>query len=258
MVDWGRFDVMESMLDGTNIGLATARSNKSEHCDHFLVSKYMTEAKFAERTTQSALFPLYIYSNSDMQYKESRVPNLKSEIIEIIVEKLDMNFVQEKTDEADTFCPTDLLDYIYAVLYSPTYRNTYKETLKSDYPRVPYPEDKNKFKLLVNLGRRLREFHLFEANGISNLVTNYPQAGSNIVESIVFKDNKVYINNLQYFEGILDEIWNMNIGGYQPAQKWLKDRKGHALNFEDILHYQKIIKVIVETQNIMNQIKNII
>jgi hypothetical protein len=34
--------------------------------------------------------------------------------------------------------------------------------------------------------------------------------------------------------------WDFFIGGYQPAQKWLKDRKGHALSFEEVKHYQRI------------------
>ena len=33
--------------------------------------------------------------------------------------------------------------------------------------------------------------------------------------------------------------------------KWLKDRKDQALNFEDILHYQKIIVALTETNRIM-------
>ncbi|MCC5980847.1 MAG: hypothetical protein JJU26_03910 [Oceanicaulis sp.] len=49
--------------------------------------------------------------------------------------------------------------------------------------------------------------------------------------------------------------WNFYIGGYQPAQKWLKDRKGRTLSFADIQHYQRIIKVLAETHRIMGEIK---
>ena len=48
--------------------------------------------------------------------------------------------------------------------------------------------------------------------------------------------------------------WEFYIGGYQPAQKWLKDRKGRTLSFDDIRHYQKIIKILSETDRIMKTI----
>jgi hypothetical protein len=51
--------------------------------------------------------------------------------------------------------------------------------------------------------------------------------------------------------------WEFYIGGYQPAQKWLKDRKGRILSFEDILHYQKIIVALTETGRLMKKIDEI-
>lgn len=45
------------------------------------------------------------------------------------------------------------------------------------------------------------------------------------------------------------------IGGYQPAQKWLKDRKGRALSFDDVKHYQRILKILAETDRIMGTIE---
>jgi len=69
-----------------------------------------------------------------------------------------------------------------------------------------------------------------------------------------YYNGKVYINDTQYFEGVPKLAWGFYIAGYQPAQKWLKDRKGHTLSYEDILHYQKIIKAMVETDRLMNEI----
>ncbi len=66
---------------------------------------------------------------------------------------------------------------------------------------------------------------------------------------------RVYINPDQYFEGVPQTAWDFHIGGYQPAQKWLKDRKGRALSFDDVRHYQKIIKILIETDRIMKEIK---
>jgi hypothetical protein len=46
--------------------------------------------------------------------------------------------------------------------------------------------------------------------------------------------------------------WKFYIGGYQPAQKWLKDRKGKKL--EEKEHYRKIIYALAEMAKIMEEI----
>jgi hypothetical protein len=51
--------------------------------------------------------------------------------------------------------------------------------------------------------------------------------------------------------------WEFYIGGYQPAQKWLKDRKERTLEFYDILHCQKIIVALSETDKLMKEIDKI-
>ncbi|MEE9435017.1 MAG: type ISP restriction/modification enzyme [Sphingorhabdus sp.] len=66
---------------------------------------------------------------------------------------------------------------------------------------------------------------------------------------------RVYINKSQYFSDVPELAWNFYIGGYQPAQKWLKDRKGRKLSWDDIRHYQKIIKILSETDRLMKEIK---
>jgi hypothetical protein len=41
----------------------------------------------------------------------------------------------------------------------------------------------------------------------------------------------------------------IHFGDYQPAQKWLKDRKGIVLSFEDIMHYQEIIVTLADPKS---------
>jgi len=77
------------------------------------------------------------------------------------------------------------------------------------------------------------------------------------VEKPVYKNGNVYINEKQYFGNVPEVAWNFYIGGYQPAQKWLKDRKGKTLTNSDIEHYQKIIVVLTETEKIMGRINQI-
>jgi len=215
-------------------------------------------------------------------------------IVKQIAEKLNFAFVEDDNICVDlaegfdgTLYPIDILDYIYAVLHSPTYREKYKEFLKIDFPRVPYPKDKETFCELVELGAELRQIHLMESPILDKYITQYPADGNNIVEKIkaensilelppepsvsyengIFKSDerdfayyqkmKVYINDTQYFDNVPELAWNFYIGGYQPAQKWLKDRKGRKLEFEDIQHYQKIIVALSETDRLMQEIDKI-
>ncbi len=155
------------------------------------------------------------------------------------------------------FSPIDLLDYIYAVLHSPNYREKYQEFLKIDFPRVPYPQDQNSFWQLIKLGGELRKIHLLEGEIFEKLITTYPIDGDNKVEKICYESEKVKINQSQYFQGVAPNVWEFFIGGYQPAQKWLKDRKDKILGFEEILHYQKIIVALSETDRLMKEITKI-
>ena len=73
----------------------------------------------------------------------------------------------------------------------------------------------------------------------------------------LYKTGNVFINETQYFANVPLVAWNFYIGGYQPAQKWLKDRKDRELSYEDIRHYQKIIVALTETDRLMKQIDKI-
>jgi hypothetical protein len=58
----------------------------------------------------------------------------------------------------------------------------------------------------------------------------------------------------QYFEGVPPEVWNFHIGGYQVCEKWLKDRRGRTLTYEDLEHYRKVVTAIQETIRLMAEI----
>ena len=116
------------------------------------------------------------------------------------------------------------------------------------------PKEAATFWKLVQLGSQLRQIHLLESDVVENYITQYPIDGENNVEKPRFENGKVYINETQYFDNVPEVAWNFYIGGYQPAQKWLKDRKERILSFEDIFHYQKIIVALTETDKIMKAI----
>lgn len=235
-------------LKNQNIGLVLVAQPQAANLSYFdcvYLTKYLVDTNMFRRGGPSA-FPLYLYSEDG-----TKVPNLNREIVKEI-EK-----ITGKTE------PEEILDYIYAVLHSPSYREKYKEFLKIDFPRVPYPKVKTTFKKLVKLGTELRELHLLESPKVNKFITTFPIDGTCEVEKITYaKENgvqigKVWINSKQYFGKVPEAAWNFYIGGYQPAQKWLKDRKGRVLTNEDIEHYQKIIIALSETDRIMKEIDKI-
>ena len=107
-----------------------------------------------------------------------------------------------------------------------------------------------------------------ESSKLEEYTTSYPKDGDNKITRKLSKTNigyepidetkgKVWINDEQYFDNVPLNAWEFYIGGYQPAQKWLKDRKERTLEFDDILHYQKIIVALTETDRIMKEMDKI-
>lgn len=231
------FDKTMNHMLKENVGLLASRMTKNNDVTHFYITETVSEMKTAESSTQSFHFPLYLYQNDSI-----RIPNFNPTELAALTRQL----VNEPS-------PEDILDYIYAVLHSPGYRKKYKEFLKIDFPRVPMPSQ-GEFDRLTPLGRELRELHLMKSPLLDSYETTYPEQGNDIVESIKYNDSKVWINDTQYFGNVPEIAWNFYIGGYQPAQKWLKDRKGRKLSNTDLDHYQKIIKILIETDKIMKQI----
>lgn len=241
-IAYPRFAVMQNLLQKNNVAILLPRQLAVNDFSHVFAAKGLIDMCLLTGRTKEAgyVFPLYLYTEDG-----SRVSNLKKEIIDEI----------EKTVGKTT--PEDIFDYVYAFLHSPSYREKYKESLKIDFPRVPYPKDKKQFKALVILGKELREIHLLESPKVNKFMTSYPVAGSDAVDKLSYKDGKVFINAEQYFGDVPEIAWNFWIGGYQPAQKWLKDRKGRTLSNEDIEHYQKMIVALTETDRIMEEIDKI-
>jgi predicted helicase len=273
-----RASTMNHFINKENIGLLICRQAITEKFGYFITDK-ICDINFTGSAGQygaGLLFPLYIYPENIQQQtldnSVSRIPNLNPEIIKKIAENLNISFTNEKETTSNicftnnesrpefqlSFAPIDLLDYIYAILHSPHYRETYKEFLKIDFPRIPTPSDPTEFTKLVKLGGELRQIHLLESSIIENYITTYPEDGDNIVTKVLYKNGNVFINETQFFSGVPEVTWNFYVGGYQPAQKWLKDRKDRELNFDDIFHYQKIIVALTETDRIMKEIDKIL
>jgi predicted helicase len=266
MVDWSRPEVMRHMLQGENLGLCTNREVNEDFrhvlCTRDVVNDCTVSLQTKERTY---LFPLYLYpAEGEMQFDEGhRRPNLNPEFIKDASDKLGLKFIEDgKGDLKKTLGPEDIFNYAYAIFHSPTYRTRYAEFLKIDFPRLPLTSDKELFRQLVEKGAELVSLHLMESPVLEQqrAQIKFDVSGSNAVEKANYDENTqwVYINKTQYFEGIPAEVWNFYIGGYQVCQKWLKDRKGRTLSYDELTHYQKVVVALKETIRLMEEIDNLI
>lgn len=236
-----RTDVMQHFLSSENIGIIAMRQATDDTpYNHIIVTNNISDNRFMYSGKGITIqMPLYLYDNG------VKTSNLNAEI------------VKEIEGAVGTTAPEDILDYVYAVLHSPKYRTTYGEFLKSDFPRVPYPKDKATFWKLVPLGTKLRNLHLLTDAEVGKRITSFPITGSNEVEKPVFKNGRVYINETQYWDGVPEAVWNFYIGGYQPAQKYLKDRKGSVLTNAEFENYEKMIVALNETIKVMKEIDTV-
>lgn len=246
-----RFHSMRHLLIPSNLALLTCRQLAGKDWSHVSVSRHIVDdCRVSNKTKERGyVFPLYVERESGEAGKIFEKNRLAPNFVPETLQKIE----QSLGEEAE---PTELFCYIYAVLHSPTYRERYKEFLKTDFPRIPYPTDATLYHNLAEKGCKLCRLHLMESTDTWETGTTYPVGGSNVVEEVRYADGRVYINKEQYFDHIPEEAWNFCVGGYQPAQKWLKDRKGRRLDgFKDNLHYEHIIHALTRTIEIMQEIE---
>ena len=256
VVELPRLEVMRNILSGQNIGLVARRQMLNLMSSYFLVSENIISDGVigADNKGRESFFPLYTYpdiENLQGNLFVEKTPNLSSDFLRAIRTKL--GYIPT---------PEAIFYYIYAIFHSPTYRQRYAEFLKIDFPRVPLTSNDKLFKDLGENGQELVELHLMKSKKLNKLITKVGGDGDNAVTEVTYKptEQRVYINKSRYFEGILPEVWEFKIGGYQVLDKWLKDRKkaNRTLSFDDVLHYQKIVVALKETMQLMTAIDRII
>jgi predicted helicase len=246
MIDWPRLEVMRHMLEGENVGLIVSRSVLSQEPwrDAFVSDKIVEFGIIAARPGNSApLFPLYLYpSEKEPQiHQKGKEPNINEKILK----------------EFKEFTPDEIFAYIYAILYSPTYRKNYEEELRIDFPRIPFTKDKEFFKEMSKLGKRLIDIHLLRSSELNSPVVKYKGEGDDVIKIVKYDDrfSRIYINKGQFFEGISEEMWNYHIGGYKVLEKYLKERKGRIM--DDPIKFIQICTAIYKTIEIQKEIDNL-
>lgn len=254
-----RREVMQHMLTGANLGLICCRqqSQAGAGWGHCGVTRSIVESCAISNKTREInyLFPLY----TGPEKMGGGVVNLNQKFIDEVSAATGLRPVSRGTgDLASCFGPEDMIHYIYAVFHSTEYRSRYADFLKSDFPRVPVISDPQLFAALAGLGKRLVALHLMDETGED--IPAFPEEGGNRVERVRYappdKDlaGRVWINGGQYFDGVGPETWSFVVGGYRPAEKWLKDRKGRVLSFDDIRSYGRICAALAETFLTMRRI----
>lgn len=254
---------MEFMKIIDNVAIvSTSCVNIGEHYCHVFCHKKFSDSVLLSKETGegSHLFPL-LSNKGGVEFEDGHRYNLDSVLYEKITKMIGVDPKEQKIAS-----PRDVFNYIYGVLHCPQYRSVYKEFIKLDFPRIPWPSSPGEFWSVSEKGGLLIKLHLIDPK--MEIVTKHPipNEGDNIVsgrEMPKFDCGKVYINSDQYFDNVPEDVWNFRIGGYRPAQDWLKERKGIkdedgediSLGYEDIRHYEKILNILSKTQQIMKTIQ---
>ncbi len=272
LVGWPVERIMGNFVRGRNIGLLAPRQCALEW-QHSFITDRIAEFNLtgtAGRYGSGSIFPLYIYPDTAAQQQDAflhceRTPNLDPKLYTAICKAAGIDPADQAGPDDDFRATTGearpsevkVFDYIYGVLHSPAYRETFAEFLKIDFPRIPYPPSPEVFRHVSETGEQLCRLHLMEPAAIGEASYPYEGEGDDVVASGFPKldVSKVYINKDQYFADVPEVAWSFHIGGYQPAQKWLKDRRGRALSWDDVTHYQRIVKILLQTDRIMREIE---
>jgi len=260
-VVWRPREEIMSHMRMSNLALSTTRSIEIGRFEHVFCTRKILDHHAVSLKEINYLFPLYIYPpiKGDLKLETDRRPNFNPSFLKALSEKLLLS--QDKTSNFPKGVnPEDIFNYIYAILHSSTYRLRYAEFLKSDFPRLPLTGNHKLFNALCKKGSELVALHLMESPKLNKFITEFSIKGDNCVEKVQFadKDKRVWINKAQYFSGVSAAVWEVRIGGYHVCEKWLKDRKGRKLSYDEIQTYQKIVVAINETIRLKTEVDMLI
>jgi len=247
-MDFPRRELLDNVFENENLVLLSSRQQGRLGYYHCFVSSLVANDCVVSNRSREAnqCFPLYLYPD-EQDLDQTRRVNFDPKLYKRL-QGLSKHPVHGTPDEVQVF------DYIYGVLHCPAYRETYAEFLKIDFPRIPWPATPEEFWDISGKGETLRKLHLMDAATIGQTPFLFTGQGDNVVDKPEYREGRVWINKGKYFADVPEVAWTFYIGGYQPAQKWLKDRKGRELSFDDVKHYQKIIKILSETDRVMQTI----
>jgi len=280
LIDWPRNQIAAHVAGQKNRGLLLTRGVDDATDGLSLITDCVADKRaLAAARGEAKYFYLYRHptdeeraTNGENMFNDApngRQPNLDPDFVDACKRRWDLDFVRDGTGDLETtFGPEDVLHYAYAVFHSPSYRRRYDELLRIDFPRLPLTTDRDLLRALCAEGAALVDLHLMNASIEAAERPSFPVSGSNEIVSRHPRyvppgeegdEGRVYINEEQYFEGVEPAVWTFHLGGYQVCEKWLKDRKGHALDsFDALQHYREIVATLRRTQERMDTLDAII
>ena len=262
-----RHNVMRHLRQD-NLALCVCRVVSNPVWQHALITDKITENRYvSNRGSESAhVFPLYLYPDSEeLELATERSFNLKPDFLNALSERLELSQTT-RSGLPEGVSPEDILAYIYAILYSSTYRERYYDFLKHGFPRIPLPRDIEHFRKLSALGGELIDWHLLRASQSQIAPTGggelprhrFEGDGAGVVSQVRYADGGVWINPTQHFTDVPIDVWNYEVGAHQVCEKWLKDRKGAALSHAEVRQYRNILVAVAETIRLMEEIDEVV
>ncbi|MCS6821603.1 MAG: N-6 DNA methylase [Microscillaceae bacterium] len=261
LIERSRENIMKH-FEYDNLGLVSVRQVAEGIFNHVFISQIPINYRITLSNKGGAyIFPLYRYNGNgngnggngngngtDYLFKEGDKRDNFTEGFR--------KFIRHKYSKQ--FTPEQILGYIYAILFSHTYRTKYAELLKMDFPRIPFTEDEQMFEKLSNLGFELIQKHLLKkipSDKEYQQLGIYKGEGDNVVQKPDFRTEhtasgiryKLYINKTQYFETVPEQVYNFQIGGYQVLDKYIKDRKDRTLTHDEVDNIENVVKVLAFT-----------
>lgn len=233
--------VMQHMVKNNMSIVFQHGQNSREHHDIKelpQVSKWLTDWGSSYYDT-SHVAPLYTYDANN-----NKTSNINESLIKALLKYHDADITSE-----------NIFYYVYACMYSTSYRTKYINSLLYEYPRIPFTKDHDMFKDIVKLGKKLTDLHLM--NTTLDTHTKFKQEGCNIIKNVKYKNKRIYINEVQYFEQIDEDVWDFYMGGVKVLDVWLKNRKNRNIN-NDINCFLQVIEIIKQTIDIIKQVDKII
>jgi hypothetical protein len=246
VVERPRQRVMRHLLaaaaSGNNLGLIVPRQSKEE--PGALVADTLIAHKTVSAFDINSVFPLYLHTDPEAPRLDGagRAANLAPAYLARLAGILG----EEPAAEL-------VLQYVYAILYSPPYRRRYADLLRADFPRIPLPPERGAFLELAGLGAVLIDLHLLRSDRLAASAVRFEGTGSGRLDGRREHrgegvEGRLIVNaEGQAFSGVGRDVWEYRIGGYQVLDRWLAGRAGRALRWEEIEELRKIAAALAWT-----------
>ncbi|HKI05440.1 MAG TPA: type ISP restriction/modification enzyme [Thermoanaerobaculia bacterium] len=247
VIERARDRVMRHMRVGRNLGLVVPRQHKEE--PGALVTDAVVAHKAVSAYDINTLFPLYLYPEEGRLDGADRAANVAPGYLRLLASRL-----------GEEPSPELVLQFVYAVLYSPAFRRRYAGLLRADFPRIPTPADRGAFLELAGLGAVLIDLHLLRSDRLDHPGVRFEGAGSGKVTRRAYHpaERRIVVNGEgQRFEGIEPEVWAYRVGGYQVLDQWLAARTGRPLRLAEIEELRRIAAALRETMRVERRIEEV-